>query len=112
MSSAFSGLPEKRDQAGQSWVRIFGRWTPVAEPDDGAAGVPARLPDGPPSWAKLRRTRLILKLAGLHMRWGSAAQSIPLGLPASRSASPEPIVPGRGRRLGRELALLDPAETG
>jgi len=27
---------------------MFGRWTPIAEPDDGPAGTPARLPGGPP----------------------------------------------------------------
>jgi hypothetical protein len=48
MAPAFEDLPRKRDETGQLWVYVFGRWTPVAEPDGGAAGVPARLPDGPP----------------------------------------------------------------
>jgi hypothetical protein len=48
MSSAFEGRPRRRDETEQLWVHIFGRWTPVDEPDDGAADVPARLPNGPP----------------------------------------------------------------
>lgn len=48
MGSPFEGRPQRRDETGRLWVYIFGRWTPVAEPDDGAAGVPARLPDRPP----------------------------------------------------------------
>lgn len=48
MGSPFEGRPQRRDETGRLWVYIFGRWTPVAEPDDGAAGVPARLPNGLP----------------------------------------------------------------
>ena len=47
MSSAFEGFPQRRDETGRLWVFMFGRWTPIAEPDEGGDAVPARLPEGP-----------------------------------------------------------------
>jgi|tagenome__1003787_1003787.scaffolds.fasta_scaffold20653199_2 hypothetical protein len=48
MSPTFDELSQRIEETGRLWVLVFGRWTPVAEPEDGGAGVPARPNDRPP----------------------------------------------------------------